>query len=199
MSDASKLAAIYLRVSRADQNSGLQLDETSSFVKRREWKLEHQFADEGISGATAKRPGFRALMEAARQKRFGVIVVYRSDRLFRSLRELVNTVAQLDELGIGFVSVTEPFDTTTSTGKLMLQLVGAFAEFERNVIRERTTSGVAAARRRGATLGRPRRWIDVDRVKTLRAHGLSYKRIAAELEVGIATVYRAIATARAPS
>lgn len=188
----SKRAAIYLRVSRVDQNSWLQKDETIELVHRRSWTLIEQFSDEGISGAHGRRPGLKALMEAARQRRFDALVVYRSDRLFRSLHELVNTLAELAALGIDFVSVHEPFDTTTPSGKLLVQLVGSFAEFERNILIERTKSGLAAARRRGAVLGRPKRHVDVDRVLALRAAGVPFTRIARELEVGVATIYRAV-------
>lgn len=151
-----------------------------------------RFIDDGVSGARADRRGLRELMAAAKRKAFDVLVVYRSDRLFRSLKELVATIDDLGELGIGFVSVTEPFDTTTSSGRLLLQVCGAFAEFERNVLRERTRSGLAAARARGSKLGRPKRAIDLELVQRLRAGGMSVAAIARELELGPATVWRAL-------
>jgi len=186
-----KNAATYLRVSRADQSSALQADETSQLVSRREWHLVESFADEGISGATDKRPGFAAMMRAAKRRRFDVLVVWRTDRLFRSLTELVTTLAELESYGIGFTSVTEPFDTTTPAGRLLVQLVGAFAEFERNVLIERTNSGIAAARRRGVVFGRPRVGFDAERALELRAQGASYARIASALRVSIGTVHAA--------
>jgi DNA invertase Pin-like site-specific DNA recombinase len=188
-------AATYLRVSRSDQSSRLQADETSELVKRRGWSLARSFVDDGISGATAKRPAFRELLDAARRREFDVLVVYRSDRLFRSLRELLATLDELGELGIGFVSVHEPFDTTTSAGRLLLQVVGAFAEFERNVLRERTKSGLDAARRRGAKVGRPRRYVDVQRALMLKQAGKSWPAIARELAVPERTLARAVRAA----
>ena len=170
----------------------MQDDETASFVSRREWSLVERFVDDGISGSHDRRPGLQSMLQAARQRRFDVLVVYRSDRLFRSLQELVNTLAELGELGVGFASVNEPFDTTTSAGRLLLQMVGAFAEFERNVMIERTRSGLAAARRRGVTLGRPKRFVDVERAKALRARGWSVSAIAIELKTSPATLYRAL-------
>jgi DNA invertase Pin-like site-specific DNA recombinase len=188
-----KNAAIYLRVSRADQSSALQADETAELVTRRSWTLSRTYSDEGLSGATTKRPGFQQLLQDARRRRFDVLVVWRADRLFRSLRELVVTMHELEGLGIGFVSVTEPFDTTTPSGRLLLQLVGAFAEFERQVLIERTRSGLAAAKRRGKQLGRPPRAFNVDRALELRQRGRSIRAIASELGVPIATIHRRLA------
>ena len=158
-------AATYLRVSRSDQRSAMQDDETRELVKRRGWDLVRTYSDEGLSGANGQRP---------------------------ALRELLATLETLGELGVAFVSVHEPFDTTTAAGKLLFQLVGAFAEFERNVLRERTRSGLEAAKRRGRTLGRPRRAVDADIVRTLRERGMSWPTIARELGVSKATLHRIV-------
>ena len=184
--------ATYIRVSKADQNSNLQADETEQLIARRQWTLSETFRDEGLSGSHDRRPGFQSLLKAARARRFEILVVYRADRLFRSLRELVNTIEELRQLEIGFVSVTEPFDTTTSSGRLLLQLVGAFAEFEREVLRERTRSGLAAAKRRGAQLGRPRTAFDVDVARELRAGGMSLRAVARRVGVGVASLHRTL-------
>lgn len=182
-------AATYLRVSRSDQRSAMQDDETRELVKRRGWQHVKTYADEGLSGATGQRPALRELLADARRRAFDVLVVYRSDRLFRSLRELLATLETLGELGIAFVSVHEPFDTTTSAGKLLLQIVGAFAEFERNVLRERTRSGLEAAKLRGRQLGRPKRTVDAELVAKMRKT-MTMDEISRELGVGVATLYR---------
>jgi DNA invertase Pin-like site-specific DNA recombinase len=161
-------------------------------VQGRGWTLFKRFTDDGVSGATSNRPAFRAMLAAARTGRFDVLVVYKTDRLFRSLRELVTTLDELGELGVGFVSVTEPFDTTTSAGRLMMQIVGAFAEFERSILIERTTSGIAAARARGVVVGRPRVSVDVLEARRLRQARWSYARIAKRLGVGVGTLHRAM-------
>ncbi len=132
------------------------------------------------------------MLEDAKRRRFDVLVVYRTDRLFRSLQELVTTLADLETYGVGFVSVTEPFDTSSSTGRLLMQLVGAFAEFERSVMIERTKSGLEAARRRGARIGRPKRQVDPAAIRALRARGATLDAIARELGVGKGTVHRAL-------
>ena len=190
-------AATYLRVSRSDQRSAMQDDETRELVKRRGWELVRTYSDEGLSGANGQRPALRALLDDARRRAFDVLVVYRSDRLFRSLRELLATLETLGELGVAFVSVHEPFDTTTAAGKLLFQLVGAFAEFERNVLRERTRSGLEAAKRRGRQLGRPRRAVDADIIASMRRAKMSWPAIARELGVSVATLHRARAGAAA--
>jgi DNA invertase Pin-like site-specific DNA recombinase len=192
-------AAIYVRVSRADQDLRMQQDETTELVRRRGWVFHREFSDHGISGSHDRRPGFREMMEAARAKRFNVLVVYRSDRLFRSLRELIVTLDELTALGCQFVSVNEPFDTTTPSGTLLLQMVGAFAQFERGVLIERTKSGLEAARRRGVRLGRPRIDVDIRKAIQLRASGLSFRDVARALGVKLATLHRAMKAQRAPA
>jgi DNA invertase Pin-like site-specific DNA recombinase len=182
--------ARYLRVSRHDQDTALQADETAVFIKNRGWKLADTYKDHGISGAKDRRPELDRLLADARKRKFDVLIVYKADRLFRSLRHMVLTLDELSALGIAFVSTTEPFDTSTPSGKLLLHIVSAMAEFERSLLIERVKSGVAAARRRGARLGRPRARLDEERLRELRASGKSVRDIAAVLGVGTSTVQR---------
>jgi DNA invertase Pin-like site-specific DNA recombinase len=169
----------------------MQRDETTELMKRRGWRLHAEFSDHGISGSHDRRPGFRAMMEAARKRKFDVLVVYRSDRLFRSLRELIVTLDELTALGCKFVSVHEPFDTTTPSGMLLMQLLGAFAQFERSVLIERTRSGLEAARRRGVKLGRRKVDVDLAKARQLRALGQSWRDVARAMGVKVATLHRA--------
>jgi len=137
----------YARISTYDQNLSLQMDA----LKKAD--CEKIFHDR-ISGAKTKRPG---LNEALAYLRDGdVLVVWRLDRLGRSLKHLIELVNFLEEQGIGFQSLQESIDTTTSGGKLIFHIFGALAEFERNLIQERTYAGLAAARARGRTGGRPK-------------------------------------------
>jgi DNA invertase Pin-like site-specific DNA recombinase len=182
--------ARYLRVSRHDQDTALPADESGAFIKNRGWKLADTYRDHGISGAKDRRPELDRLLADARRRKFDALVVYKADRLFRSLRHMVLTLDELAALGIAFVSVTEPFDTSTPSGKLLLHIVSAMAEFERSLLIERVKSGVAAARRRGARLGRPRARLDEDRLRELRAQGLSVRQIAETLNVGASTIQR---------
>lgn len=137
----------YARVSTEDQNLDLQRDALKQVG------CERIFTDH-ISGTKAERKG---LTEALSHLRAGdTLVVWRLDRLGRSLRHLIDTVTDLQERGIGFKSLTESIDTTTSGGKLVFHIFGALAEFEREIIRERTQAGLTAARSRGRTGGRPK-------------------------------------------
>lgn len=137
----------YSRVSTAEQNSALQDD---ALRQAGCGKLFHDAA----SGVKADRPGLSAALDFMRDG--DVLVVWRLDRLGRSLADLLESVGQLEKRGIGFRSVTEAIDTTTSGGKLVFHVFGAMAEFERNLIRERTKAGLSAARARGRLGGRPR-------------------------------------------
>jgi DNA invertase Pin-like site-specific DNA recombinase len=195
-------AAIYVRVSKGDQRTGLQLHAAQALVHGRGWTFgrkgeppdELAFYTDTASGARrTRRPGLDAMMRDARSKRFDVIVVYKRDRLFRSLREQVLLVAELGELKIDIVSASEQhFDTTTPMGKAMLWVAAVFAELERDLIAERTKEGVADARRRGKRLGRPPR-VDAAQVRAWKEQGLSFKEIAARLGLPKGgTVHRAL-------
>lgn len=138
----------YARVSTLEQDVSLQLDALQKAG------CERIFQDK-ISGAKAERPGLQEALNYARKG--DSIVVWRLDRLGRSLKHLIETVGQLEEQGIGFRSLQESIDTTTSGGRLIFHIFGALAEFERNLIRERTIAGLEAARARGRLGGRPRK------------------------------------------
>src|SRR5437868_10492177 len=136
----------YARVSTGEQTLDLQLDALKGAGCERH-------CTDTASGATAERPGLRKALE---QLRAGdTLVVWRLDRLGRSLRHLIDRLLDLDQRGIGFKSLTESIDTTTPGGKLIFHIFGALAEFERDLIRERTNAGLAAARARGRLGGRP--------------------------------------------
>jgi DNA invertase Pin-like site-specific DNA recombinase len=184
--------ARYIRIIRSDQNPQLQSDETSRFIANRGWELTETYLDHGISGSKDLRPALTRMLAAARRGEFKVLLVWRSDRLFRSLRHMVSSIEELAALGIDFCSVTEPFDSTTPQGRLLFHLVSAFAEFERGGLVERTKAGLDAARRRGIRIGRPRVHVDIDRAVKLRASGKSLRETARLLGVGAATLHRAL-------
>jgi Enterobacteriaceae phage serine recombinase len=139
----------YARISTIDQNLNLQLDALKAAG------CEHIYEDEGISGANANRPGLsRALKRLSSND---VLVVWKLDRLGRSMRHLIELTTMFDDKGIGFRSLSDAIDTSTPGGKLYFHLMGAFAEFERNLISERTKAGMAAAKARGVKMGRPKK------------------------------------------
>ena len=176
----------YARVSTHDQNLNLQLDALKTAG------CERLFEDQ-ISGSATERPG---LAEALKILREGdTLVVWRLDRLGRSLKHLITTVSELEASGVGFRSITESIDTTTNSGKLVFHVFGALAEFERELIRERTKAGLASARARGRVGGRPRK-LDAKRIAQARAlladPNQTVADVARVLNVGRATLYRAL-------
>ena len=183
-------AVIYARVSTRDQSAEMQLRELRDFAQRRGWDLTAEYIDAGVSGAKEKRPELDKLMADAKRRRFDVLLVYRYDRFARSLRQLVNALADFHALGINFVSLHEGVDTSTSTGKLMFGIFASFAEFERNVLRERVRSGLQSAKARGQRLGRPRLDVDVPDVRRRLKAKESLRSIARSLEVSPALLWK---------
>ena len=185
-------AAIYARVStRNGQSPQMQLEELRAYCTRRGWEIAGEFVDNGISGARECRPALDRLLADCRKRLVDAVIVYRYDRFARSLRQLVNALEEFRTLGIDFISLHEGVDTSTPNGRLVFGIFASIAEFERELIRERVRSGIAAAKAKGKRLGRPRAAVDVSRIATLRAQGRSWRVIADELGIGKGTVQRA--------
>jgi DNA invertase Pin-like site-specific DNA recombinase len=156
--------------------------------------------DSGISGAKERRPQLDRLLADCRRRRVDIVLVYRYDRFARSLRHLVNALEEFRALGIDFISLHEGVDTSTPNGRLVFGIFASIAEFERELIRDRVKSGIAAARSKGTTLGRPRVFVDAARIAALRLQGLSWARIGAQLGLGEGTIRRtAVASAKTHS
>jgi DNA invertase Pin-like site-specific DNA recombinase len=186
--------ATYSRVSTSDQHCELQVHELREYASRRGWTVTGEYVDTGISGAKASRPELDRLMHDASQRVFDVVLVYKLDRFGRSVRNCLDGISTLRSHGVRFLAVSQNIDTDENnpTARLMLHILAAVAEFERELIRERVASGVANARRQGKRLGRPRRVFDRGRALELRQQGLSFPKIAQELGVGLGTVVRSI-------
>jgi DNA invertase Pin-like site-specific DNA recombinase len=177
--------ALYARISTADkgQDVGLQIDELREYASRRNWQIAGVYCDVGVSGSTESRPHFQRIMSDARLRTFDAVVVWKLDRFGRSLKHLVNSLSDLEELGIQFVSLRDGFDFSTAQGRLMFQIVAAMAEFERTLIQERVRAGMARAKAKGRTIGRRRLCVDVVAVERRRAKGESLRAIARSLSV----------------
>src|SRR5277367_2627468 len=185
-------AAIYARVSTNNgQDPHMQIRELREYCKRRGWEIEGEYVDAGVSGAKEHRPQLDVLLAACRKRRLDAVVVYRYDRFARSLRQLINALEEFRSLGIEFISLHEGVDTSTPNGRLVFGIFASIAEFERELIRDRVKSGIAAARSKGKRLGRPGVSVDVARIAALRASGLSWPQIAVELGISVGTVYKA--------
>ncbi len=185
--------AIYARVSTMHcQNPELQLAEIREYAARRGWTIAGEYIDIGVSGSKESRPELNRMMQDAHLRRYDAVVVWKLDRLGRSLKHLVTTIEDLAAYGVTFVSLRDNLDLSTPSGRLMMHIIGAMAEFERELIRERVTAGIAAARRRGARIGRPRTYISADKVQALRDAGTPWRAIARRLGVGTGTAVRAL-------
>ena len=184
--------ALYARCSTAEQSVALQVDALGDYARARGFEVFSEYLDEGVSGARTKRPALDRLMKDAHQRKFDAVMVWKLDRLGRSLRHLLTILGELDELGVRFVSLDDAIDTSTAAGRLFMQMRGAFAEYELAQIRERTKAGVAAARRRGRRLGRPRAYLNVDRARHLLAQGRSLASVSCELGVSRRTLRRRV-------
>ncbi len=178
-----KRVAIYARVSTKDQTTENQLLDLREYCKRREWVIAQEFVDEGVSGAKEIRPQLTGLMNMARKRKVDIVLVWRFDRFARSLKHLINALAEFTSWGIDFVSYGDAIDTTSPQGKLHFHMISAFSEFERELIRDRVNSGLRRARERGIRLGRPNVSWDVDKAREMRARGVSVRSIAKLLGV----------------
>jgi DNA invertase Pin-like site-specific DNA recombinase len=187
------VAALYSRVSTIGhgQDPAMQTRELTEYCQRRGWEVFDLYVDNGVSGKKDSRPQLNRLMQAAHERQFDVVVVWRFDRFTRSVSHLLRALETFNALGIQFVSLCEQVDTTTPTGKLVFTILGAVSEGERNLIAERVRAGLRNARAKGKTLGRPRKNVDAAQIRALRASGHSWRSIARAMKLSVGTVYAA--------
>ncbi|HEY0658651.1 MAG TPA: recombinase family protein [Pyrinomonadaceae bacterium] len=179
---------IYARVSTHDQQTlPMQLEKMREYIKNRDWTLTIEVEEIGSGAKTrAKR---EALLQSARRREIDAILVWKLDRFGRSLADLVTTLNELREIGVVFVSLTESLDFSTPSGRAMAGMLSTFAEFERDIIRERVKAGIASAREKGKPHGRPRTaWLKKDIVLKLKKEGLNNSQIAKKLKISRASV-----------
>ena len=187
--------ALYARVSTLNnQDPEMQLSELREYAGRRGWQVVDEYTDQGVSGSKESRPALNRLTADACRRRFDAILVWKIDRFGRSLKHLVNSLAELAALGVAFISLRDNLDLSTPSGRLMFQIIGAMAEFERALIQERVRAGLRNARAKGKHLGRPRVIVDASRIADLRAQGRSWSEIVAEMGIGKGTAQRALAS-----
>ena len=190
-----KRAALYMRVSTKGhgQTTETQAVALREYAARRGFEIV-EYPDTGISGSKDSRPALDKLMKDARARRFDVVIVARFDRFARSVSHLLRALEEFNHLSIDFVSLSESIDTSTPVGRMIFTVLGAVAELERNLIKERVQMGITRARKQGKALGRPRIKVDALQVAGLRSRGLSWNQIAETLSVGRGTAERAFRT-----
>jgi DNA invertase Pin-like site-specific DNA recombinase len=183
-------AALYIRVSTADQNSQGQLLDLRQLAQQRGWDVVEIYTDHGISGARTRRPALDRLMADAFHHRFDIVVVWSFDRMARSVRHLLETLDELNRLGIQFISLRENIDSQGPLGRALFTIIALVGELERALIRERVRCGMRRARLEGRQLGR--KPLDVDRAAILRdrEHGMSLGELAKAYRISRTSVHR---------
>ena len=184
--------ALYARISTTNngQSPDMQLRELREYCARRGWEITGEYIDEGVSGAKDRRPQLDRMMSDAHKRRFDVVAVWKFDRFARSVSHLLRALDTFRVLGIEFVSLSEALETATPAGRMVFTVLGAVAELERSLIAERVRAGLRNAQVKGKKLGRPKRILNTQRISALRAQGLGWKAIAADMGVGVGTVLR---------
>ncbi|WP_336801280.1 recombinase family protein [Kaistia sp. MMO-174] len=202
----TKRVALYLRVSTTGQTVENQRRELEAVAERHGWQVVATFEDAGISGAKGrdKRPGLDAMMKAVARREIDLIAAWSVDRLGRSLTDLLSFLGELHAKGVDLYLHQQGLDTSTPAGKAMFQMMGVFAEFEREMIRERVNAGLSRAKANGTKLGRPAKGTEKDLKKAAewarvhaavleaRAAGKGKVKIAKELGIGVSTVDRIV-------
>ena len=186
-------AALYVRVSTDAQTVENQFRELRQVAKRRGWDVVEVYSDAGISGAKGRngRPGLDSMLKDASRRKFDVVMAWAIDRVGRSLIDLLDTIQHLEACGVDLYLDQQAIDTTTPMGKLVFQVTGAFAEFERTMNRQRIKAGLKRAVAQGVKLGRPK--IDSATERKVRkriAKGMGMLRVAKSLGIGTGTVQR---------
>jgi len=183
-------AGLYARVSTNDQQPlAMQNRAMREYAARRGWTIALQVRE--VNSGAAQRKAREQLMEAARRREIDVVLVWRLDRWGRSVTDMLATLQELEHLGVGFVSLTEALDLTTPAGRAMAGLLAIFAEFEREILRERTRAGLAHARQSGKRLGRPATAaVQAAEIRKLHRAGVSKSEIARRVHIGRTSVRR---------
>jgi DNA invertase Pin-like site-specific DNA recombinase len=187
-------AGLYARVSTNDQQTlAMQNRAMREYAARRGWTIALQVHE--VNSGAARREAREKLLEAARRRAIDVVLVWRLDRWGRSVTDLLATLQELEHLGVGFVSLTEALDLTTPAGRAMAGLLAIFAEFEREILRERTRAGLAHARANGQRLGRPATAaVHAAEIRKLHRAGISKSEIARRVRIGRTSVRRILGT-----
>ena len=194
MSKAKKVA-LYARVSTDGQSTENQLRELRAAIGRHGWTIVAEDVDRGVSGAKGRkdRPRFDALLHAVTRKEFDMVAAWSVDRLGRSLQDLVGFLGDLQSKKVDLYLHQQALDTSTPSGKAMFGMLGVFAEFERTIIQERVKAGLARARAKGTTLGRPRTDPKVEqKIRNLAAKGVGKVKIARTLGIGVSVTQRVL-------
>ena len=192
-------ACVYARVSHTSGSVERQIRELKEIAAKNDWVIVDTYIDHGISGAKGKdgRPALKQMMDDSITRKFDVVMISSIDRLGRSLQHLIEIVNDLQSKTIDLFMLKQAIDTTTPSGKLMFSMIGAFAEFERSIIRERILSGLENAKAKGKVLGRKTN-LDASterKIVSMKEAGATIRKIASECSVGTQTIYKVLRAA----
>jgi DNA invertase Pin-like site-specific DNA recombinase len=184
--------ALYARVSTTNgkQDTETQLLPMRAMCTQREWAVCEEYIDSGVSGTKESRPALDRMMKDAKRGKFDAVVCWKLDRVGRSLKHLISLLADLEAVRVAFVSLSDNLDLTTPQGRLMFQIIGAMAEFERSLIVERVTAGMARARAKGHLPGRKRQPLDLVAIRSRMTSGESLRFVAKSLAISPALLSR---------
>ena len=185
---------VYARVSTSDkgQDPQMQLRELREHCQRRGWEIAGEYVDVGVSGSKDSRPELNKLVADAHRRKLDAVLVWKLDRFGRSLKHLVNSLAEFESLGVAFISLKESLDLTTPAGRLMFGIISAMAEFERDLIRERVRAGISNRRAKGFRVGRKPISIDPAKLRALRSEGQTIREIALALGCSRSLVHKTL-------
>jgi DNA invertase Pin-like site-specific DNA recombinase len=179
---------LYARVSTKDQSCEMQLRDLHSYCAARQLTIVREYVDTGVSGTKDSRPQLNELMADVRKRKVDTVLCWRFDRFARSTRHLLLALEEFRALGVGFISYQENIETGTPLGQALFVIIAAVAQLERDLICERVCAGIRNARANGKRLGRPRQYVDIDRIREMQAAGMSLRQIASTLKIGYGTV-----------
>lgn len=182
--------ALYARVSTDGQDPEVQLQALRAHATNRGWSIVEEFVDQGYSGAKERRPALDRMMKAAWAGKFQAVLVWRFDRFARSVKHLIKALEDFRSLNVNFISLQEQFDTSTPIGHAMFTIIGAMAQLERDIIRERVRAGLDKAKKCGVRLGRPVSQAKVYEIVALKQQGLSLPEIGKRLRCSRSTIKR---------
>ena len=193
-----KRVAFYVRVSTDGQSTENQMMELERVAKQRDWEVVAVFDDNGVSGSKGRtdRKQFDEMIKAATRGEFDIVAAWHVDRLGRSMRDLLNFLAELDAVGWHLYLHVQSIDTTTPQGKMLFQMYGMFSEFERSMIQERVKAGLERAKAKGKVFGRPKLKKKIrDEIIEARGTGLSHRKISKQVGVSVGTVHNVLTEA----
>jgi len=184
--------SLYGRVSTTNhgQDVGMQLTELRDYCARRGFEVAGEYVDHGVSGAKDSLPALNRLIADAHHRKFDAVCCWKLDRFGRSLKHLVNAIADLEALGVAFISLQDNLDLSTPSGRLMFHIIAAMAQFERSLIQERVRAGMRNARAKGKQIGRRKAAFDPGQARALLASGMRLAEVGAALGVSASTVCR---------